>query len=247
MKITVLSKWYNERELAPFFFRHYDFADEIIIYLDDTTNDGTEEFIKKQKKGRIIWGSSDGKLNDTICVQDLNKIAGESESDWLICVDADEFVFPHGFTDPRQSLASADGTVIYAAMWNMYQHETDPPLDFSNPSILQRRHGDPDRTSPSNINCTKPIIIKPEINIEWDVGCHNYMPNDKIIVSSTRWDGAHWQSVDLDLAIKRRIKGVKERLSEANKINGWAIHNFNITREEIKTLMEKHKHDPLLF
>jgi len=247
MRVSILSKWYNEIELAPFFFKHYDFADEIIIYLDKGSNDGSKEFIENTSKGRISWGTSGGKLNDGICVRDLNRIAGECKSDWLICVDADEFVFPQGFADPRHSLEVSDGNVIYAAMWNMYKHADDLPLDPTNPSIMQRRHGDPDRTNPSSINCTKPIIIKPEIQINWGVGCHEYFPNKKAIVSHTSWDGAHWQSVELDLAVKRRIKGVRERISDTNRRNNWAFHNFNVTKEEIETLMEEHKYDPLIF
>ena len=47
MKITVLSKQYQEEDLAPFFFSHYSFADEIILYLDKGTNEETMAEIVK--------------------------------------------------------------------------------------------------------------------------------------------------------------------------------------------------------
>jgi hypothetical protein len=128
-------------------------------------------------------------------------------------------------------------------MWDIFKHESEAELDLNNLSILQRRHGNP------NIiyECIKPNIIKPEIEITWGVGCHEFYDNPKIIKSSVKFCGAHWQSADLDLACKRRIKGVKERVSQTNLDNGWAFHNFNVTREEIAALMEAHKNDPQLF
>ena len=35
--ITVITSAYNERFLAPFFFRHYAFAERIILLLDSDT------------------------------------------------------------------------------------------------------------------------------------------------------------------------------------------------------------------
>jgi len=51
----------------------------------------------------------------------------------------------------------------------------------------------------------------------------------------------------LELACKRRIKGVKERISQTNYDNLWAFHNFDITREKIEALMKEHENDPQLF
>lgn len=243
MKITVLSKWYQEEDLAPFFFSHYSFADEIILYLDKGTNEETIAEIAKCPKVKIVWGESEGGLNDYDCVMALNKIAYNCKSDWLIYADTDEFIFHERYADIREALENADGNIIHSHMWNMYKHETDEPLDLSKPAIFQRRHGDPNIIP----ECIKPNVIKPEIKIHWGVGCHTYKPNDKIKPSSMRFLGAHWQSVDLDIACRRRIRNVKERLSQTNIDNLWASHNFSVTRESIAELMEQHKNDPQLF
>lgn len=243
MKIAVLSKMHNEEDLLPIFLNHYSYADRIMIYLDRSTNDRSVEIIQSCKNARIIWGEGDGKLNDLTCANDLNKIAAECTYDWLIYADADEFVFPQNFEDPREVLSRVDGNLVYSHMWDIFKHESEPELDLNNLSILQRRHGNPHII----YECKKPNIIKPEIGIQWGVGCHEYYPNNKIQVSSYHFQGAHWQSADLELACKRRIKGVKERLSDMNLNNGWAFHNFDITREKIAALMEEHKNDPQLF
>ncbi len=41
IKISVISVWYNEEKLAPFFLEHYRFADAIHIAVDADTCDGT--------------------------------------------------------------------------------------------------------------------------------------------------------------------------------------------------------------
>jgi hypothetical protein len=41
MKIEVVTMWYNESFLAPFFFQHYKNVDKITIYYDQDSNDGT--------------------------------------------------------------------------------------------------------------------------------------------------------------------------------------------------------------
>ncbi len=245
MKIVILSKWFEEIDLAPFFFSHYDFADEIWIYLDRNSNDGTREWLQKQPKARIFLGESNGKLNDYQCSEDLSAITRYSDADWLIYADADEFVFPMEMQNPREVLQIANGNVLYSHMWNMYRHVSDKDLDINDkPIILQRRHGDPNRIK----ECIKPNIIKPQIGVHWCVGCHHILDTRlPIVPSSYRFDGAHWQSVDLELSCKRRIKNVKERLSQINYDNLWASHNFNVTREEIAALMEEHKNDPQLF
>jgi glycosyltransferase involved in cell wall biosynthesis len=53
MKLSVLTTWYNEEELAPFFFKHYkDLVDEIVVIIDADTNDNTKEICKRE--GAII-------------------------------------------------------------------------------------------------------------------------------------------------------------------------------------------------
>lgn len=248
MKITVLSKIYNEGKLLPFFLKHYSYADEILIYLDLGTDDNSEAIIRRCPQAKIIWAESTGELDDLKCIQDLNEIARNSDADWLILADVDEFIFPHNFADPREVLERADGNLIYSRMWNIYRHETDSDLDYENPSIFQRRHGDADRTVELlNRLQTKPDIIKPEIKIEWTVGNHFFEPNPNVIPSSTVFDGAHWKLVDFDLAVERRIHGRKDRFSEINLKNSWGFQYFNVTREEIIAEYEQHKNCPQVF
>ncbi len=53
MKISIVSVWCNEELFAPFFFAHYDYIDEIHIFLDAYTNDKTKEMCEQHNKVEI--------------------------------------------------------------------------------------------------------------------------------------------------------------------------------------------------
>ena len=245
MKITIISKMYNEEDLLPFWLKHYEWADEIIVLLGSTSNDLSEEILLSDPRAEVIRDESpDGLMDDEICIKGLNSIANSSDADWLIVADADEFVFPMDFSNPRTFLSKANGNLMYSHMWDMYEHVDDLPLDKENPSIFQRRHGNPFIHN----NNIKPNIIKPkEFKVRWQVGAHTTWPDSNIRSSSSRFLGAHWQSVDIELSAKRRIVGRKERNSQKEIDNLWGFHNFDLTREKIIEIYEIHKNDPQLF
>uniref|UniRef100_A0A6M3MCD8 Putative glycosyltransferase n=1 Tax=viral metagenome TaxID=1070528 RepID=A0A6M3MCD8_9ZZZZ len=247
MKITVLSKMFNEEALLPFFLSHYSYADEILINLDEGTNDRSVEIIQQYSQAKIIWSKSTGKVNDRILIEELNVIASKSDADWLILVDSDELLFPQNFADPRETLEKADGNVIYSIPWQIYRHKTEADLDSTKPAIFQRRHGDPNRTIGFNTVYLKPNIIKPEIKICWYPGNHTFVPNEKAVRSSVVFDGAHWVAVDINISIHRRITRARERHSDENLKAGWGGQNFDITEEQIRADYELHKNDPQLF
>ena len=247
MKIQVISKWFNEEDLAPFFLDHYSYADEILILLDEGTNDNTVEIINRYPNATILWSKSTGKMDDQILIDELNTIVATLDSDWLILVDSDEFIFPQDFGDPLKVLSEADGNVIYAAMWQVYKNEIERKLNYAVPLLLQRRHGDPNRTEGINALYTKPIIVDPKIGIKWGVGNHQIEANDKVIISTTRFDGAHCAKIDENISIKRIIKGRKDRFSDREKEQGWGGQHFNTTEEDIRADFELHKNDPRLY
>jgi len=248
MKVSVLSKMYNEVLIAPFFLDHYSFADEIIVNLDVDSNDGTIELLEKSPQVKIHWSTCIGGQNERIFTEEENKLASECKSDWLFYVDADEFLFPPNNLSINQALELANGNVIYASMWQVYKHETDKELDYNEPALFQRRHGDPNRTDGYNAHYNKPTIIKPEINIKWHEGHQYYFENEKIkVTDNIVFDGAHWRLPDIKMTIERRILGRKNRFSEESLVNGWGGQHFDITVEKILAEYEEHKNDPILF
>jgi len=247
MKITIISRWFNEEMLAPFFLSHYAFADEIIILLDEATTDATAEIISQYPNAKIRNYRLPGKINYGFTTRIVGQAAAMVDGDWIMAPDTDEFIFPTGGGDVREALKLADGNLIYANLWQVYRHATEKDLDSSWPVIWQRRHGDPNRTIGWNSIYRKPIITKSGLDINWWPGFHRFYTNPKIQISRTVFDGVHWIMADVDLAIARRMRGRRELQSDENLRYKWGFQNFDITEEKIRIECERHLNDPQLF
>lgn len=245
MKISVISRWYNEEFLAPLFLGHYAYADEIFIMLDKTTTDKSEEIIQRYPNTRIEYFDHGGVINDGLMAEMMSDLCTSLKSDWVIYVDADEFAFPIGMEDPRMVLSQADGNLIETWFRWVYRHISEKDLDLTLPAIWQRRHGGNYTLFGMNDKFMKPCIIKPETLICWMPGTHGYRPNPVIKVSSTKFDGVHWQMADVENAVKRMIEGRERRLSAENIRHGWGVRH--LTEAKIRTECEAHLNDPRLF
>lgn len=247
MKIIVISMWYNESFLAPFFLKHYSYADEIRIIIDADTDDDSREICStypnvKTEEFRYP-DMSDWKLH----INKMNEIAHSLHCDWIIAADADEFIFPEANEDPREFLKRQKGNLVYARIEQVYRHRTDADLDSTKPAIWQRRHGDPNPPKTIKQRFNKPLIVKPEVRIVWEMGFHGYRKNSNVNTCEERFIGAHWKMVDVDMAIKRRIKDRRERQGKRNLRRGWGRRDHRITEEQIREECDRHLDDPMLF
>ncbi len=95
MKIDIYSNMYNEKEILPFWLRHYEtFADRIFVW-DGGSTDGTLEMLKKHPKVILLPRDQRGH-DDNYYVNKLYpqyKEHSRGVSDWVIVVDADEFIY----------------------------------------------------------------------------------------------------------------------------------------------------------
>lgn len=245
MRIAVISAWHNEAVLAPFFLGHYSWADRIHLIIGDDTTDGTLAICARYRNVWIDQFTFPSRLlNDTLKIKKFNALsqtyAHEDEFNWIIAVDADEFIFaPHG-EPPRDCLARQAGNLLYAEMWQVYRHLSESDLDPSRPALGQRQHGNP------RVHHIKPIIVRAKVAIEWETGHHGYIKNSRVLPSPNVFCAAHWAMADADLAIARYIAGRRDRMSQENLQKNHGVHTFNLTEESIRAECAAHLEDPLL-
>lgn len=245
MKVSVVTRWYNEEFFAPFFLNHYQWADEIIVLLEKSTSDKSASIIKQYKNAVIEWVHTDKYLNDRLLSKIVSDKVTELDCDWAIRADADEFIFADNFEDPKEVLEKADGNMVEVLFYWVYQHHTEAALDRTKPTILQRRHGGDYTIWPGmGSTFTKPAIVRPKVKIQWRPGDQSYFPNRSVIKSSIQFKGAHWQMADVDNAVKRNHKN-ESRLSKENIKNNWGVKNF--TEEMIRAECKRHLNDPQIF
>jgi len=244
MRIEIITVWYNEEFLAPFFLNYYKYVDKIHVIIDGNTTDKSEKICRNYNNVQIyhwnhvdeynVWGKTDV----------LNSIINRLDCDWAYSLDADEFIFPETKEDPRIFLKRQEKfNVIFVKYYHVYRHFTEKDLDLSVPILLQRRYGNSNLKTRNDIN---PRIVRPEVRIKWTTACHYFEPNDKIEISENYFICSHWRMADADLAIRRMIHNRKDRQCEKYLRRGNRMDRAG-TEEIIIEECNKHLNDPKVF
>jgi hypothetical protein len=255
LKFELMTMFYNEALLAPYFFKHYDWCDRIHLFLDQDTTDSTLAVAEKAKNVEIIEFRFPDMLDELIKVQAFNNKYKVLDSDWVGVVDADEFIFDNNLNpDIRNhlSLCGPEKVVVYSRLANVYRHILEADLDIDIPVPLQRRHG------VQNFRYVKPDLVRGRQDLHWECGHHVLgirglqiyndcdCPAPYFVEAREPLLGAHWTMADVDIAKTRRLQ-VRSRQSQENKRHGWTNHNYDITAAEIEEECRKHNRDPQLF
>ncbi len=244
MSIEVITMWYNEEFLAPFFLRHYSFADHIRIIDDEETTDGTKNIVVQYPNTTIEPIRFPDKFDNDIAVAYLNKCYKESRADWVIAVDADEFVLTENLPE---FLRNREEDVFYVRLYEVYRTVNDKDLDVSLPIKEQRRNGDAFAVKGSNRRGMKPIVVRTGKKLRWMPGQHNIWNRHLLNTSSEVLLGAHWMLADNSRPfIERRLRG-KLRQSKANILRGNSVHCNNVTEEKVLAQLQSHMNDGRLF
>ncbi len=250
MKISIVSAWYNEALLAPFFLRHYDYVDEIHIIFDVATTDDTLGILARDPRVTVHPIEYPGGLNWLDKQAAVNKVYGSlTGNQWVFVVDADEFLYKQNFTDLHDYLRISTifgNQIMWARLYHVFRHFTDVDLDYSKPPLLQRRHGCPEEPEGVQFMPTKayvkPIVIRAGLNPNWDCGCHQFS-NPELKVAKERMDGAHWHMADPTLAVKRRV-GTMHRLHPDMITGGLGVQNHHVTEEGLLLECANNMHHP---
>lgn len=237
-KITVISEWYNEETIAPYFCNHYKYVDEIHILLERNTRDKTREILAKYPNVVIEEIHCVEGLNDQAKVNDINKAILQVTDGWGIIVDPDEFIYPDNFEDPQEFFKRQKEDLIYSYCWDIYRHKDDIDLDPEIPPIGQRLHGDP------NINewRRKPSVFRAGCGLQLQPG--NHLVQKPITRSKDIFRGVHWNLAD-PIFFARKISQ-RDRMSAFNKKKGYGVQNYKISLDSLKNMCREHSQDPIL-
>ena len=253
MKIELMTRWYNEEVLAPFFLKHYQFVDKIHLFLDTDTDDKTLEKIDLAKREhdniQVYDFKFPDKVNDIIARDHFNDFYKTLNCDYVFLVDADEFIFyPEGYLEKDPHI------IHFTKLWNVYRHITDKDLDINISVQEQRRHGVSDLEGWDIY--TKVNIAKVGLDFWWEAGMHSAYLNGNLIdwtriphgwlppgVSWTPLMGAHWPNADPCFSIQRRLNRCL-RQSEYNLTHGLSTQHHGVTEDKIVSLLKSHENDP---
>lgn len=164
IKIDIYSVMKNEIILLPYFLRHYErFADRIFIW-DDYSTDGTKEMAEKHPK--VILLPLQQKIDNKYMFKTLfaqYKATSRGSADWVMCVDADEFIY-HPDLESVLEKYKADGKKkIKCSGFTMFASK---PPESKGQIYDEIKLGIPCRYS------SKPVVFCPDMDMEWNWGAH---------------------------------------------------------------------------
>lgn len=251
MSVEIVTAWYNEEFLAPLFLRHYGFADRITLLYDLDTSDDTRAIAAEFPNVSLIPFRFPHKFDNMIMQRLINHWYRKSRCDFVLAVDADEFVFYKDAAgelcrDLPAWLRQYDAyDVFHVLLYSVYPHRDDAPLNRDLPAVPQRRRGDPVVRQ----GFCKPILIRAGLKATWRAGRHQLIvdPSTRVAVSPVHLLGAHWNMADQALALRRILRDRVGRLSVNDVKRNFSTHYYYVTEKKLLHEFAQHADDPLLF
>ncbi len=218
MKITVITIARNEELILPFFLRHYDFADEFIIY-DNHSKDDTIEIARACKKARVLNLNTALEYRDSMLLAIKNQIYRVLPGEWFIIVDCDEFVWHQDGIRPYLEMCSRGGCTLPRVVgFDMFSPKV--PKNDGRSSLI-----DLIQNGIRSDWYDKRVLVHRDVEINYLPGCHLCHPCGRC----TTWPQAevkllHYKWLSEEYALQKSRERMRNICVE-NKINGWGGEN----------------------
>lgn len=171
MKVWVFCHCRNEREIMPYFIRHYAAFAEWIHVFDDMSEDGTPAIVARHPQTVLHTWPTDGLREDellTLAYDNYPLAAGKA--DYAIWVDVDEFVYHPRILECLEAYKAEGFDVIRTLGFNMMGAPLPPDDGTSQLTDIYR-------TGVRAPVYSKPIIFNPEKRVRWSAGKHEFAFN----------------------------------------------------------------------
>jgi len=200
----------NEERLIPYVCRHYLQFSKVIL-LESNSTDRTVEIATQM--GAEVWRYDvPDEINDQWFLKLKNNCWKESRADWVIIVDADEFVY---HPQIEIALKRSPFPIIQPRFYNMYS-EMFPTTEGQ---IYEEVTKGVEQVAPK----AKMNIFKPSIKeINYFPGCHEAFPTARVNNESGIMT-LHMRNLGKEFVVERNLRAQK-RNSQLNKDNGWGTH-----------------------
>jgi FkbM family methyltransferase len=214
-KFHVYALHWNEKHLLEHFFKHYNQADHIYI-IDNMSDDGSLEIIKKYENVTVIPFDTKGNLDDILHSQMKSNLWKKysSDCDFVIIQDLDEFVFfpkyPNNIRAGLEDFKKRGITLCKSKGYHMFCSDDDfiNVKDQYLTSALYNGNINPFLNMYDKVQ----IFSPKEINyINYTPGAHSYEATGNIVIDNISVLLLHYKYIGRDFLFKRSIN-MRERL-----------------------------------
>jgi len=232
LRVTVYSIMYNEEKMVSFWLRYYDSIASRIVVFDDNSIDRTREILQRSPKVEIRTPSKP-LLDDGYFAHLFSTTYREDRTpDWIMCVDADEFIWAEHMTCALRLYKFMDVDVVQCRGIEMKCESF--PIVYDNEQILDCvKHGRP--TDWSSFG-RKPCLFNPRIDIEFLAGRHGAQSIDcggrePKIVNDEEVKVLHYRDLGYQHYLAHHQKNAA-RLDPNRRDKTWGIANYSPMTEE---------------
>lgn len=211
MKVEVYIMARNESRMIPYLMRHYSqFAR--VIFLEGNSTDNTIELA--QSLSADVWHyDMPDELDDTTHIKIKNECWKDSKADWVMVVDADEFIY---HPEIMKVLSLSEATIIQPTFHNMFS-DVFPITTGQIYDEVQLG------TADGGIWESKPIVFRPsEIqSMNWHPGSHYCSPEGNVIIGyKTGIKILHMRFLSREYVYEHYYQN-SHRISKQNKENEY--------------------------
>ena len=97
MKIDLYARCWNEEDMLPFFFLHYDKLVQRYIIYDDASTDNSKEILRLNPKVELRpmppYSDSESRITSALALQQTCWRESRGSADWVIVTDIDEHLY----------------------------------------------------------------------------------------------------------------------------------------------------------
>lgn len=219
---------WNNADLLPFFFRHYDRYVRRYVALDDGSTDGSLDILKAHPK--VLVGSmaraGDGEAHSTVALPLAETVWREHsmDADWVIMCDADEHLY-HPDLMKYLEVCKAHGITIIPALGFQMLSDYFPK---SGMLIDQVVRGAP-FAKMSKLNLFDPNAIA---SLNYTAGRHRAAPTGRVIAPDRdEVLNLHFKYLDFERVMERHAASAT-RLTVKDLEMRWG-HRWRFSREEL--------------
>lgn len=226
MKVEVHIVAYNEERILPFALRHYwTFADQIIVY-DGGSTDETFQISTFLGAEVRAWDTHH-QINDELLTKLKNEAWLGSSADWVIFVDADEFIhFPLGAKD---TLAAYDAASIPIVKTHGYEMVSDVYPTTKGQIYDEIKMGGVDNTWYAKPALWSPKRVKSIAHVHGAHGCRVTLKDESqfvpVIPTVPPTYLLHFKHIEPVEDIGARYAAAQKRFAEVNIKNNWGCHS----------------------
>jgi GT2 family glycosyltransferase/tetratricopeptide (TPR) repeat protein len=239
VRVAVVCITHNEEDLIVPFLDHYlTLGVQHIRLIDNESLDHTCSRARRYPNVQISTLNSGGELDDQLRSDTFQhyRHSLSGSYDWVLLLDADEWLVPREGSLHDTLLRYADRAVLGSEGIEVIQRPDEPPFDPAVPPLRQRRWGVP------NPAYNKPIVLRPEGQERLAVGQHFLQGPVPYPADCPFWL-FHLAAFDEGIFFKRRLR-MTSRQGERNIRLGYSVQHTHQSEADLRRRWEKLVNDP---